>query len=315
GHGVFAMRNLAAFGYVCLALLLGSPAAAQTASSPQADSRISASSADAVLADGTPVRLRTTRTISSRDARAGDPVNLEVLDEVKIDDTVVINKGGAGLAIVTVAEPKKLMGRGGKLDVSIDSATLVNGQKVALRAVLPSTGSENQRSIVSAISASNVSSAPLIFVRGKDITIPQGTEFVAYMNGDLPLDLASLDPATLGAKNAAATLAHSASELSISSFPDLAEIQIDGKFIGTTPCDVVVRSGEHKIDVRLSGFKIWHRTVTTSGNKLAFKIRLEQDGLNGSTVSNCSDADCSDIPLGDIARQKRAMERTGGSPQ
>ena len=310
------MRNLAALGSVSfLALSLGWSGVAQTADPLQADSNISSSSSNAVLADGTPVRLRTTRTVSSEDARTGDLLNLEVLDETKIEDTVVITKGTAGLAIVTAAEPKKLMGRGGKLDIGIDSVKLVNGQKVALRAVLHSAGNGNQSSIVSAMSASNVSSAPLIFVRGKDITIPQGTEFTAYVNGDVPLELGSLEPASLGAANATAALAHSATELNISSFPDLAEIQIDGKFIGTTPCDVVVRPGEHKISVRLAGFRIWRRTVMASGERLAFKIRLEQDGLNGSTVSNCSGPDCSDIPLGDIARQKRATERNEVSPQ
>ncbi len=309
------MGNFALYAVCFLALSLAWSAAAQTTSPMQAGARITSASSNTVLPDGTPIRFRTSRTVSSEDARSGDPLNLEVLDEIKVDDTVVVSKGALGLAIVTSAEPRKFMGRGGKLDISIDSVKLVNDQKVALRAVLHSTGNANQSSIVSALAASNLSSAPLIFVRGKDITIPQGTEFVAYVNGDVPLDLESLQPASLGAKNAAAAFAQSATELTISSFPDLAEVEIDGKLVGTTPCDVVVRSGGHGIEVRLAGFKIWRRTVTAAGDKLSFKIRLEQDGLNGSTVSNCSGADCSDIPLGDIAKQKRASGRNGVAPQ
>ncbi len=310
------MRNFAGLTTVSLlAISFACSAVGQTAVPVQSDSKIASPSSNTVLADGTPIRLRTTRTVSSEDARSGDLLNLEVLDQVKIDDTVIIPKGAAGLAIVTSAEPRKLMGRGGKLDINIDSVKLVNGQKVALRAVLHSVENANQSSIVSALAASNVSSAPLIFVHGKDITIPQGTEFVAYVNGDVPLELGSLQTASIGAKNAAAAFAQSATELRITSFPDLAEIEIDGKFIGTTPCDVVVRSGEHSIAVRLAGFKIWRRTVTAAGDKLSFKVRLEQDGLNGSTVSNCSGPDCSDIPLGDIARQKKASEKNEVSPQ
>lgn len=269
-------------------------------------------SSKSVLADGTPIRLRTSRTVSSTDARTGDLVTLEVLDEVRIDDTVVVPKGGTGLAIVTVAEPKKMMGRGAKLDMGIDSVKLVNGQKAALRAVRQSSGNANQTSIFAAMSATNMSSAALIFAKGKDITIPQGTEFIAYVNGDVPLELASLQPAAMDAKAAASALANSPTEVYFSSFPDSAEVQIDGKFVGTTPTDAVVRPGEHKIDVRLSGFKTWHRTVTTDGNRLVFKIRLQQDGQNGSTVSSCSGADCVDIPLGDIAKQKRDVEKSGG---
>ncbi len=309
------MRNLAGLGAVFFALSFVWVAAAQTGGPTQADSKITAASSNTVLPDGTPIRFRTSRTVSSEDARMGDLLNLEVLDEMKIDDTVIVPKGAVGLAIVTSAEPKKLMGRGGKLDISIDSVKLVNGQKVALRAVLHSAGNANQSSIVSALAASNLSSAPLIFVRGKDITIPQGTEFVAYVNGDVPLELGSLQPASLGVKDAATAFAQSATELKIASFPDLAEVEIDGKFVGTTPCDIVVRPGGHSIEVRLAGFKIWRRSVTAAGDRLSFKIRLEQDGLNGSTVSNCSGPDCSDIPLGDIARQKRASERNEVSPR
>jgi hypothetical protein len=310
------MRKFVSIGFAAfLALSPGRPAAAQNPDPRQTDPIASSTSSKSVLTDGTPIRLRTSRTVSSGDARAGDLVNLEVLDEVRVDDTVVVPKGAAGLAIVTAAETKKLMGRGGKLDISIDSVKLVNGQEAALRAVKQPAGSSNQSSIVSALAASSISSAPLIFVRGKDITIPQGTELTAYVNGDVPLDLAGLQPVTLEATRAATSHAASATEMYFSSFPDLAEIQIDGKFIGTTPCDVVVRSGIHNIAVRLAGFKIWRRSVTASGNKLSFKIRLDQDGLNGSTVSNCSGADCSDIPLGDIARQKRATENNQESPQ
>ncbi|MGH9512360.1 MAG: PEGA domain-containing protein [Terriglobales bacterium] len=297
-----------------LALWLVSPASGQRNDSDPNSANTPATSRT-VLGDGTPIRLRTTRAVSSSDARSGDPVNLEVSDEVSIEGTTVVAKGASGLAIVTAAEAKKLMGRGGKLDVSIDSVKLVNGQTVALRAMLKPGTNGSQSSIVSALAAGNISSAPLIFVRGKDISIPQDTEFTAYVNGDVPLDLGSLQPATLETKTAATAFAHSATELYISSFPDLAEIQIDGRFIGTTPCNVVVRSGEHKITVRLAGFRIWRRTITASGDKLSFKIRLDQDGLNGSTVSNCSGPDCSDIPLGDIAKQKRAMERNQASPQ
>jgi len=271
-------------------------------------------SSTAVLADGTPVRMRMGRTVSSVDARPGDVVNLEVLDEIKVDNTVVLSKGAAGLATVTSAEPKKTMGRGGKLEISIDSVSLANGQKATLRAVKRSGGPGNQTSIVSALATGSMPSAPLIFVRGKDVIVPQGTEFTAYVNGDVPLELSTLQPGSMEAKSAA-ILANSATELLVSSFPDLAEIQIDGKFVGTTPGDVIVRSGQHHIVVRLAGFKIWRRTIDASGEKLSFKIRLEQDGLNGSTVSNCSGPDCSDIPLGDVARQKKIGQRNAMAPR
>ena len=95
------------------------------------------SQADAfVLHDAAPVRMRINRNLSSADATIGETVDFEVLDEVKIGDTVVIARGGTAIATVTEAQAKRRMGRGGKLDVNfVIAARAVNGDKIALRAV------------------------------------------------------------------------------------------------------------------------------------------------------------------------------------
>jgi hypothetical protein len=80
-----------------------------------------------VLHDATPVRLRLTRNLSLDDATVGETVDFEVLDEAKINDTLVIARSGTAIATVTKAESKKRMALGGKLDVNIDYVRLVNG--------------------------------------------------------------------------------------------------------------------------------------------------------------------------------------------
>ena len=57
-----------------------------------------------VLHDATPVRLRLARTLSSADAKVGENVDFEVLEDVKIGDAVVIARGGTAIATVTQAE-------------------------------------------------------------------------------------------------------------------------------------------------------------------------------------------------------------------
>jgi hypothetical protein len=79
--------------------------------------------------------LRLNRTLTSSDATAGDNVDFEVLEDLKVDDVMLIARGGTAIATITEAEHKKRMARGGKLDVNIDYVRLVNGDKVALRAV------------------------------------------------------------------------------------------------------------------------------------------------------------------------------------
>src|SRR5271170_2681439 len=68
------------------------------------------------LEDGTPVKLKLNRTISSADARVNDTVDFNVIEEVRVHDEIVVPRG-----TVTEAEPKRRMGRGGKLNVNIDT--------------------------------------------------------------------------------------------------------------------------------------------------------------------------------------------------
>src|SRR5262245_56219207 len=63
------------------------------------------------LEDGTPVRMRLTRTISSADAKVGDTVDFEVLEEIKIGDAVIVPRGAIAWGTVTEAQPKRRMGR------------------------------------------------------------------------------------------------------------------------------------------------------------------------------------------------------------
>src|SRR6266704_269958 len=144
------------------------------------------------LEDATPVKLRINRNISSADAHVNETVDFEVLEDVKVHDVVVIPRGGTAWATVTEAQPKRRMGRAGKLNINIDNVRLASGEKVALRAVKDVKGGGHQGAITGAIVATSIvffPAAPLfLLVRGKDITIPKGTEITAYINGDIPLD-------------------------------------------------------------------------------------------------------------------------------
>jgi hypothetical protein len=153
-----------------------------------------------VLEDGTPVKLRIGRTVSSADAQVGDTVDFEVLEEIKVGDMVVIPKGGLAWATITAAQSKRRMARGGKLDMNIDSVRLLDGEKTALRAVKDVKGGGHTGAMTGAIVATTIvfwPAAPLfLLMHGKDITIPKGTEITAYINGDFHLDQAKLQRST-----------------------------------------------------------------------------------------------------------------------
>src|SRR5580700_9589671 len=155
-----------------------------------------------VLEDKTPVRLRLNRTISSAEAHVGDTVDFEVLDDITVNGTLVIPKGGLAFATITEAQPKRRMARGGKLDMNIDYVKLASGEKAALRAVKDVKGGGHTGGMVGGMVATSIvffPAAPLfLLMHGKDISIPKGTEITAYVNGDMNLDIANFQPAAPG---------------------------------------------------------------------------------------------------------------------
>ena len=73
-----------------------------------------------VLFEGTPVRLRLSREVSSANAQVGDAVNFDVVEDVRLGNVAVIAKGSHALGKITTVVPKRRMGRAGKLDMSVE---------------------------------------------------------------------------------------------------------------------------------------------------------------------------------------------------
>jgi hypothetical protein len=231
------------------------------------------------LDDDTPVKLKLNRTISSADAHVNDTVDFDVIEQVTVKGEIVIPRGSLAWGTVTAAEPKKRMARGGKLDVNIDSVKLADGEKIPLRAVKGAKGGGHVGAMTGAMVATAIvffPAAPLfLFMKGKDITIPQGTEITAYTEGDIPLNpskfapdpaVATPQPPVNGTQSVTA-VDPAVSSVEIKSTPDGAEITIDGKFRGNTPSTLKLSAGEHTIRVEKPGFKVWEKTLTVDGGE------------------------------------------------
>jgi len=165
------------------------------------------------------------------------------------------------------------MGRSGKLTLNIDYVQLVDGEKVPLRAVKGGSGGNHTGAMTGAIVASSILFFPaapfFLFMHGKDITIPKGTEVAAYVAADTPLNSANFNNQSDTSQSGTAKTDAAAPGLSsviIKSIPDGAEITVDDKFLGTTPSRVQLTPGEHKIVILKAGFRSWERTMTISPN-------------------------------------------------
>ncbi len=145
-----------------------------------------------ILRDSTPVSMKLEKTLSSSTAQVGDEVNFVVSEDVVVDGFLVIPKGAIALGVINEAEPKKALGRGGKLGVLIRSVRLADDEQAVLRSGGEGKGSGSAAGMVIPV------------MHGKDITFPKGMDFVGYVNGDTRLKSVNFHPSkeTSGAASA-----------------------------------------------------------------------------------------------------------------
>jgi hypothetical protein len=240
---------------------------------------VSAPTKQPVLEDGTPVKLRISQTVSSASAHVGDRVQFEVLEEIKVGSTVVIPKGGIAWGTVTEAQPKRRLGRAGKLEIVMDSVRLSDGEKAALRATKEVKGGSHTAAMTVGIVATGLilwPAAPFfLFMHGKDITIPKGTEVPTFVNGDFPIDLAKFQTPGSAVQVASNGPAAAGAKITVTSVPNGADILVDGNFVGDTPSTVSVSAGDHMITVHKDGYKDWARKLAVTSGNLNIDADLE----------------------------------------
>jgi hypothetical protein len=137
---------------------------------------------DLTLPNATPIKLKLNKSLSSETAHVGDVVDLTVTEDVVIDGLCVIPRGASAVGIVSEAEPKKRLGHGGKLGLTINFVRMANNDKATVRSFQESAGAN------SAVGAVN----PL--AHGKEVVFEQGAEFTAYVDGDIYLKRSAFPP-------------------------------------------------------------------------------------------------------------------------
>jgi PEGA domain len=244
-----------------------------------------------ILQDATPIRLRLNRNVSSADAHVGDSVDFEVLEDVAANGIVVIPKGSVAIGTVTEAQPKRRMGRAGKLEIVLDYVRLADTEKAAVRAVKDAKGGSHTVGMTVGIVATGLLFFPaapfFLFMHGKDITVPKGAEITAYVNGDVRLETKNFhandnqggpstpapQPATAssqaGASSPPPAVVPTTGTVEVNSTPEGADVYADGAFIGNAPAILKLAPGNHTIRVSQSGFKEWSREVAVEAGSEA----------------------------------------------
>ena len=238
--------------------------------------------AQIALLDGTPIKLSMNRTMSSADASVGQPVDFTVTEDVAVGGTTVIPKGSTAMGKVTEAQPKRRMGRAGKLEIVLTYVRLADTETVPVRAVKDVKGKNAAVGMTVGIVATGLlffPAAPLfLLMKGKDITVPEGAAVVAYVDGDRKLDAAKFAPKPeLAASTAPAAAApvptpppvppttayppnappETTGLVEVQSNPGAASIYVDGTFMASTPATLHLSAGQHNMRITLDGYKEW----------------------------------------------------------
>jgi len=237
-------------------------------------------SSQLILLDGTPVKLKMNRSVSSGSATVGEQVDFAVQEDVTVNRVVIIPKGSIALGKVTEAVPKRRMGRAGKLEIVLDYVRLADAEKANVRAVKDAKGQNRKGGMTVGIVATGLlfwPAAPLfLLMHGKDITVPQGAEVTAYVSGDQKLEAAKFAPTNSSVETVAmapapvpeqspksdqAATEPASASIAVASTPPAAAVYADGNLVGNTPANVKLAPGDHQIRIVLDGYKEWSQTL------------------------------------------------------
>jgi len=219
-------------------------------------------SATLKVPDGTIVRLSLLDSLSSATNDVDDPVHFEVTEDVKVGDVVAIPKGLAAAGHVVEVEPRKRLGRAGKLNFSVDYVRAPDGTNIRLRASSTRKGEDKSGTV---IVVSVLVSPVALVMRGKDVEIPKGTIVNAYVDGDRQIGLGGpASPVTLTQPPPSAPPTDDLSTTVVKSDPEGADVTVDGNYMGSTPSTVRLAAGNHTILLEKSGMKSWQRTISVS---------------------------------------------------
>jgi hypothetical protein len=167
-------------------------ASAKDASAKAEIPRPPAPTPEIVLPNQTPVHFKLEKPISSATAHVGDELNFEVTQDVVIRGVTVIHQGAAAFGTVTEAEPKRRMGRGGKLSVTVAYVRVGKTEKVPLHASSQEDKASDQK--VGKV---------VPFMKGKDATLTEEADITGYVSGDIRLKLSDLGSARAATASAA----------------------------------------------------------------------------------------------------------------
>jgi len=228
------------------------------------------------IPEGTKISVRLEQDLSGDKAQEGQTVQLSVVGEVRIGDVVVIAQGANVTGKVTLAQPRRRMGRTGKIDFSIERVMAVDKSNISLRYTVNKVEGGSRVASTGALTAGVAigffPAAPFVLLRrGNEATVGKGTIFEVFTDQTHTLSVVD------DAKN---------SRIDIVSNPTGADVEINGDFVGSTPLSLDLTTGDYEIVLKKKGFRDWSRRIKSLRSSVGVNAVLEPEYVATSAASS-----------------------------
>jgi len=220
--------------------------------------------------DGQLVRVKLRNILTTENIRKGDRIEFEVTEEILVSGHVVIAKGSVAQGkILDVKGTGKPKAKDAEVVFQFTTVRAVDNQEIPLRLQGSKSRKENAKG------AEVAERSPIPGYPTRLIGAEKGKEYTVYTDASSAInaaDAVAVPPAATSAGAPAAVAAPAAptaavdvgmepASVEFNSEPKGADILIDGTFVGNTPSTLRMTPGRHNLEIRLTGYRSWTRTM------------------------------------------------------
>ncbi len=135
------------------------------------------------LTEGTEVELKFVDSLSSKTSNEGDPVNLQLSEDLKVNGVVVAKAGAKAVGSITHAKKAGMLGKAGELNMRIEHLK-AGDNRIRLRGSKGKEGEGKEGTMI----VLTVLFGPLgLIKKGKNVEIKEGTAIKAFVDEDILL--------------------------------------------------------------------------------------------------------------------------------
>jgi hypothetical protein len=135
------------------------------------------------LAAGLEIHLRLLEPVASHTHKRGDRFKLEVAEPITVEDSIIVPAGSPAIGEVIHAAKPGMSGKAGEL-IMVARSLSVGAHEVKLRSFTAGNG-ENRLGLATGLGMTL--GIPALFVVGKNLVLPAGTDVYAKVTADTSL--------------------------------------------------------------------------------------------------------------------------------